>query len=73
LIYLLKTINMDITKCTGEGCPLKESCYRFTSDISMMQSYFFTPPFKDDTCEMYWGEQSESIYNQLKNITDESK
>jgi hypothetical protein len=60
---------MDITKCTGEGCPLKESCYRFTSDISMMQSYFFTPPFENDTCEMYWGEQSESIYNQLKDIT----
>jgi hypothetical protein len=73
LIYLLKTIKMDITKCTGEGCPLKESCYRFTSDISMMQSYFFTPPFENDTCDMYWGEQSESIYNQLKNITDESK
>jgi hypothetical protein len=21
----------DITKCTGEGCALKETCYRFTA------------------------------------------
>jgi len=62
----------DITMCTGEGCPLKENCYRFTAEASKyMQSYFLTPPFDGKTCEMYWGKQSESIYNQLKNITDE--
>jgi hypothetical protein len=60
----------DITKCTGEGCPIKESCYRFTAQASeFRQSYFFTPPFDGKTCEMYWGKQSESIYNQLKDIT----
>lgn len=63
----------DITCCTGDGCPLKESCYRFTSEKSLVwQSYFTTPPFDGKTCEMYWGKQSESIYNQLKNITDEN-
>ena len=63
----------DITKCKGEDCPLKESCYRFTAEESLVwQSYFFTPPFDGDTCEMYWGKQSESIYNELKNITDEN-
>jgi hypothetical protein len=57
----------DITKCKGEGCPIKESCYRFTAEASKyMQSYFFTPPFDGKTCEMYWGKQSESIYNELK-------
>ena len=63
----------DITMCTGDGCPLKENCYRFTSIASEYRhSYFFTPPFDGKTCEMYWGKQSESIYNQLKNITDEN-
>jgi hypothetical protein len=62
----------DITKCKGEGCPLKESCYRFTAEASEYQSYFLTPPFDGKTCEMYWGKQSEFIYNQLKNITDEN-
>ncbi len=55
-----------ITMCTGDGCPLKENCYRFTSIASERQSYFFTPPFDGKTCEMYW----ESIYNQLKNILE---
>jgi len=66
----------DITKCTGDNCPIKESCYRFTAEKSERQIYFFTPPFDGfdgKTCEMYWGKQSESIYNQLKNITDETK
>ena len=63
----------DITMCTGDGCPLKENCYRFTAEKSeYRQSYFFTPPFEDNTCDMYWGKQSESIYNQLKNITNEN-
>jgi len=46
----------DITMCTGDGCPLKEKCYRFTSIASERQSYFFTPPFDGKTCEMYWRE-----------------
>ena len=63
----------DITMCTGDGCSLKENCYRFTAEKSeYRQSYFFTPPFDGKTCEMYWGKQSESIYNQLKNITNEN-
>ena len=63
----------DITMCTGNGCPLKENCYRFTAEKSeYRQSYFFTPPFDGKTCEMYWGKQSEAIYNQLKNMTNEN-
>jgi hypothetical protein len=63
----------DITKCKGEGCPIKESCYRFTAQASLVwQSYLLTPPFDGKTCDMYWGKHSESIYNQLKNITDEN-
>jgi hypothetical protein len=63
----------DITKCKGEGCPIKESCYRFTAEASdFRQSYFLTPPFDGKTCDVYWGKHSESIYNQLKNITDEN-
>jgi hypothetical protein len=72
----------DITKCKGEGCPIKEQCYRFTAvDSYDMQSYFVEPPFKiieqnDDytkmSCDMYWGENQETIFNQLKDITNES-
>jgi hypothetical protein len=41
----------DITKCTGEGCELKETCYRFTAPTGMLQSYFMNPPIKDGKCE----------------------
>ena len=66
----------DITCCSGKNCPVKEKCYRFTAPTSeYRQSYFFTPPFeiKDGvfTCEMYWGKNTESIYKQLKDITDD--
>jgi len=36
----------------------------------MMQSYFVEIPFKDSKCDMYWGENAESIFNQLKEITN---
>jgi hypothetical protein len=44
----------DITKCTGEGCALKESCYRFTASEGMYQSYFMNSPIKDGKCEYQW-------------------
>jgi hypothetical protein len=56
----------DITKCTGEGCALKETCYRFTAPTGMYQSFFFGVPIKNGKCEMYWGEASQSTYDQLK-------
>lgn len=54
----------DITKCTGKGCPDKETCYRFTAPVSdFHQSWFCECPLKDGECEMYWGENSQSIFN----------
>jgi hypothetical protein len=65
---------MDITKCTGEGCPVKEFCFRFTApDSEYRQSYFVEPPMvvedgKFITCDMYWGEEQESILDLLIDI-----
>jgi hypothetical protein len=44
----------DITKCKGDGCHVKGTCYRFTAPKGMWQSYFMNPPIKDGECEMYW-------------------
>ena len=61
----------DITKCTGMFCPVKESCYRFTAKANeLWQAYFSVPPFENSTCKMYWGEHSEDIFNQLKDIVN---
>jgi hypothetical protein len=59
----------DITMCPGTNCPYKESCYRFTAKPNEYQSYFIEPPFKDDDCKMYWGDNAEMIFKQLKDIT----
>ena len=58
----------DIWKCLGTNCPYKESCYRFTSNDNQYQSYFMVPPIKDGKCDMYWGENAQNIWNQLKEI-----
>lgn len=44
---------MDIAMCSGEGCPLKDTCYRAKGVPGMMQSYFIEPPFEDDKCEYF--------------------
>jgi hypothetical protein len=59
----------DITMCKGTNCPYKESCYRFTANPNeFRQSYFIEPPFKDNDCEMYWGDLQTDIWKQLKDI-----
>ena len=44
----------DITKCTGEGCPFKFQCYRFTAPMGNYQSMFVDVPFEDGGCNYYW-------------------
>lgn len=59
----------DITKCLGTGCPYKESCFRYTATPNeYWQSYFIDSPIKNGKCEMFWGEKSEAILGQLKEI-----
>lgn len=58
----------DITMCVGTNCPHKQKCYRYTAKPSDYQSYFVKPPIKDGKCDMYWGENAQSVYNQLKEI-----
>ena len=56
----------DITMCKGGSCPFKEKCARFTSTADeYRQAWFIDVPYEDGKCDMYWGENQESIYNQL--------
>lgn len=54
----------DITKCMGDNCPFKETCYRFKAvSNEYQQAYFIVPPYKRDPetdkveCEHYWNEK----------------
>jgi hypothetical protein len=44
----------DITKCSGEGCEMKERCFRYLSRPSLWQSYFLKPPIQDGECVKFW-------------------
>jgi hypothetical protein len=33
-----------------------------------MQSFFINSPIKDGKCEMYWGDNAQSVWDQLKEI-----
>jgi hypothetical protein len=63
----------DITMCFGGECPVKDKCYRYTAKASDYQSYFGEPPLeiKDGVakCDHYWGDDSQSIREQLSDIT----
>ena len=64
----------DITKCTGEDCPVKIDCYRYTSAPNQhYQAYFTSPPIKNEKCDFFWGELQKSVYSQLKNIVKPNK
>lgn len=44
----------DITKCSGEGCKKKKTCFRFTAPGTGYQSFFTEPPIVKNKCEYYW-------------------
>jgi hypothetical protein len=44
----------DITKCTGDSCPIKGDCYRFTSPPSNHQSWFSPPYGRDEPNVCYY-------------------
>lgn len=51
----------DITKCTGENCSKKQSCYRYTAKADEYQSFFMTPPNQDGQCDHYWENEPKEL------------
>lgn len=45
----------DISKCNGIMCPIRDTCYRFTSIPDMFQAYsVFNYKYETESCEHYW-------------------
>jgi len=46
----------DIQMCSGNNCPLKRNCKRFTANVGMWQYYFNVLPynFKTKICDKFW-------------------
>jgi hypothetical protein len=50
----------DITKCNGEGCEIKEICFRYKATPNKFgQSYLYNPPNKGLECNYYWEIKNE--------------
>lgn len=59
---------MDITMCTGEGCPLSDRCYRCQAMADpLWQSYFVRPPYDGKKCDEYW-EMSMDRWEAIKTV-----
>lgn len=44
----------DIAKCSGDGCYLRTTCYRYTVEADeYWQSYFDPSPMEDEKCDQY--------------------
>ena len=55
----------DITKCSDEECPMKETCYRYTAKANEYRQSYFTnsPKVKKLTgydCDYYWKVKGET-------------
>jgi hypothetical protein len=62
-------------KCKGDGCLAAYRCKRHTEYMSDdSQPVFTDAPYRvvNNTlhCDMFWGEQSENIFENLKNVMD---
>ena len=46
----------DLTMCPGQGCPLRNRCYRFRAQAFGRQDYFGRLPFDAATgqCDEFW-------------------
>jgi hypothetical protein len=46
----------DMTKCGGGNCPIKEKCYRYTSETVGRQDFFGNIPYHYETheCSEFW-------------------
>ena len=57
-----------INKCEGQGCPIREKCYRFMAPEDDYQSYFIKTPFEYDYCEKFISYEDEMDLTKLKFI-----
>lgn len=61
---------VDIAKCTGEKCEIKNECYRYLAKpCNFMQTYIH-PEKKGKDCEYFWKAKSKSQVKRLDIINE---
>lgn len=49
----------DISKCDGENCTKKETCYRWLAEADAMYQSYIYPELIAGTCIDYWEVKTE--------------
>jgi len=61
-----------IIMCSDSKCPLRKQCHRFSIRPQKGQSFFLFSPREVDNklfvCDMFWGDSSQLLFEQLKEI-----
>lgn len=57
----------DMTMCTDNECPYKDTCKRYSDSAETMWRFTETPR-KGDKCDMYWGLGAQGIMDYLESI-----
>lgn len=67
-------INKDIQYCAGRGCLLRDTCKRAKDERTDDEVWFADEPFRiiegKFHCDLYWGANQTSIFEQLNEITN---
>lgn len=52
---------IEITKCDGANCPLKEKCFRYTAKNAYWYYYFTNAPYdkEKNNCDYYLDNEKE--------------
>lgn len=59
----------DITKCRGEDCNLKDTCWRHRAPSDFRQSYFYrSPQDEEGFCQYYWPDEEEIKKKRLQKV-----
>ena len=62
----------DICKCNGNGCKLREVCFRYLAEDGLMQSYCDYDSHRDDpaVCDGFWEVNTKDELGMLQEIFD---
>lgn len=63
----------DITMCKGDGCPMRETCYRYKAKANdCWQSWFANVPYDEESgkCDHYWLLHDIKEKKKLDNLND---
>ena len=53
----------DISMCEGEGCEVKNTCYRFTAKPNKFLQSYVMPTVQPGGCDLYWNINKQKINN----------